>query len=49
MNSYEREAIGDIVIVRGIVFENTTSGSKSMMKIYYMKKILNIGIIEKTE
>ena len=23
MNSYEREAIGDIVIVKGIVFENT--------------------------
>lgn len=22
MNSYEREAIGDIVIVKGIVFEN---------------------------
>ena len=28
MNSYEREVIGDIVIVRGIVFENTTSGKK---------------------
>lgn len=28
MNSYEREVIGDIVIVRGIVFENTTNGKK---------------------
>ena len=28
MNSYEREAIGDIVIVKGIVFENTAIGKK---------------------
>ena len=28
MNSYEREAIGDIVIIKGLVFENTVIGKK---------------------
>ena len=28
MNSYEREAIGDIVIIKGLVFENTAIGKK---------------------
>ena len=30
MNSYEREVIGDIVIVKGIVFENATNGKKEL-------------------